>query len=251
MLPARGRFAFHAATSILLLAAVDASAEQRTPAVELYGVGNASDWGVLGWRPGLGVGLFTPLGRRWGLLCDLTGSWATHMASYRFSGDVNGSVDGDYQMSFRYSQLSLMPSVVRLWRRERFSVYAGAGLFFRIGWQRSQLRVLAMAEDEVLRRLGDGHRWSQLETGSLLNLRFGVLFSLSPRAVLRTGWRHDFHPEALPGRSASDIGSRIDAPAPFAPILSRFGRAGSGMPVWLRNAGDHDRRPHRRPGGRL
>jgi len=153
------------------------------------------------------VGILAPLGRRWGLLWDVTGSWAARTFHRPFAANVNGRrVHGEEQMSFRYTRLSLMPSVVRLWRRERFAVYAGAGLSYWIGWERSHYRVLAVADDEVLRRLGDGHRGSYWETAALLALRSGVLFSLSPRAVLRMGWRHDFRPEAPRGSSAIDLG---------------------------------------------
>ena len=206
MLPAGGRFAFHAATCILLLAAVGASAEQRKPALELYGLGNAFEWGELGWRPELGGGMLAPIGRRWGLLWDVTGRWDARTYHRPFVVYLNGRVDGQSQMSIRYSQLSLIPSVVRLWRRERLSVYAGAGLSYLIGWERSWFRGVVTADEEVLRRLGGEHRRSHLETGSALTFRSGVLFSLGRRAVLRTGWRHEFHGAALRCCAAIELG---------------------------------------------
>jgi len=64
------------------------------------------------WRPQVGAGVLAPLGRRWGLLFDLT---ASSVADYWKWDGAPGAGPADNFARLR--RISLFPSLVRLWRR--------------------------------------------------------------------------------------------------------------------------------------
>ena len=88
--------------------------------------------------------------------------------------------------------ISILPSVVRLWRRDRFSIYIGLGLGFE------QQRQLIRYQPAYQRENPDGSRIlvrpeefvESRDVVSVIpfNLRAGMLMSLAPRVVLRGGY---------------------------------------------------------------
>ncbi len=104
-------------------------AQQRQPSFEVFGLtggyfhGNRS--ASHEWNPQVGGGVLAPLGRRWAALFDVTTS----------AVEGNPSVDG-----YRVPEAALIPSVVRMWRRDRFSIYAGVGWGFEHERQHYRVR---------------------------------------------------------------------------------------------------------------
>lgn len=109
-------------------------------------------------------------------------------------------------MSFHFSHLSVTPSVVRLWRTRRFSVYAGAGSGLERDWERMRLRIFAIAA-EPGRLLYEGPDQGRGKNKLMfVNLRAGLIVGMGPRWVLRTGWRYARTYTDAPGSTAFEIG---------------------------------------------
>ena len=183
-------------------------AQQRDPAVEIYGLTGAYYFGngahVLKdreWNPLVGVGGLFPLGSKWALMIDGVtshlevnegphGPYTDHPFSEFYR--VNPGIQNNDVTTQRL--IAILPSVVRLWRRDRFSIYIGAGL--GLEHQRQQIRyqpalpqenpdgssTLVRAEEFVESR-------DVVSIGALI-FRAGILMSLAPRVVLRGGYSH-------------------------------------------------------------
>lgn len=169
-----------------------AAAQQREPAVELFALGGVyrfgnTFWVLPWWRSEFGGGVLAPLGTRWGLLCDVATS---RVEGHRlWGGYFFPEGRGDGYMFSELRRLSLTPSVVRLWRRDRFSIYGGLGVGFERDWQRTRLVVIA-TEGTPGRILHEGPEQRDVLTRGGLALRAGALVSLTRRFVLRTGYRY-------------------------------------------------------------
>ena len=112
-------------------------AQQRDPAVEIYGLmgtyyfGNSQN--VLKnreWKPQVGVGALFPVGSKWALMIDVVtsrlevnegphGPYTDHSFSEFYR--VNPGVQNNDLTTQRL--IAILPSFVRLWRRDRFSIY--------------------------------------------------------------------------------------------------------------------------------
>jgi hypothetical protein len=172
----------------LLAYCAAAPAQQREPVFEIYGLTGAYFHGNLSiarqWRPQFGAGALAPLGRNWGILFDVT----TSAVEARWNPD--GSAEESRESNFaRERRVALMPSIVRLWRRERFSIYAGGALGFEHERQRSRVRPTVGHDANGRPILADNFQDAEsTRTDAMLVLRFGTLVSLAPKVVLRGGF---------------------------------------------------------------
>ena len=181
-------------------------AQQRDPAIEIYGLtgtyyfGNRRDVLKGGeWKPQFGAGVLIPLGAKWALMIDGVTSHLevnegphnqyTYHPFTEFYRQNPGIQNNDVTTQ---RLVSVLPSVVRLWRRDRFSIYAGFGLGFE--QQRQLIRYQPAYEQEnpdgsrVLVRNEEFVESRNVSSIPPLNLRGGVLVSLAPRIVLRAGY---------------------------------------------------------------
>jgi len=186
-----------------------AAAQQTEPAAEIYATAayyRFGNDGPLWWRPEFGLGFLAPLGRRWAVLCDLTASRAVGQRLWGFYPNFLGIADGRGDMSFHVSRLSVTPSLVRLWRRQRFSVYAGAGSGLERDWERTRLRIFAIEAEpgRLLYERSDERRGKNKPM--LVNLRAGLIVGMGRRLVLRTGWRYARTYTDAPGSTAFEVG---------------------------------------------
>ena len=80
----------------------------------------------------------------------------------------------------------LTPSLVRFWRRERFSLYAGGGVGFEHERERTRLRPIIARDENGQPILTDEFQeTSSRLTQATLLLRGGTIVSLTRHAVLR------------------------------------------------------------------
>ena len=173
---------------IALLCFLPLHAQQRGPAIEIYGLtggyyhGNVSIGS--GWRPQIGAGVLVPLGRSWGAMADVTTSVAE--ANWGWDGPPP---DASMPNFARERRLVLQPSFVRLWRRERFSIYFGGGAGFEHERQRNRFRPIASRDENGNPILAEEFvNTKTTRTDAALLLHGGVVANLSPRVVLRVGF---------------------------------------------------------------
>ena len=197
-----------AAIALQLFSGVPLRAQQRDPAVEIYGLTGAYYFGNRAhllkggeWNPQAAVGVLFPLGSHWAVLTDgftsrlevnegLHGPYDYHPYSefYRVNPDVQNE---DVTMQ---RLIAVLPSVVRLWRRNRFSIYLGAGFGFE--HQRQLIRYRPVDEREhpdgssLLVRAEEFVDSRDSVSATPLLFRAGMLVSLTPRLVLRGGYSH-------------------------------------------------------------
>ena len=182
------------------------SAQQRDPAIEIYGLtgsyyfGNRSHVLKGGeWKPQFGAGGVFPLGSRWALMIDGVTShlevnegphnrYTYHPFTEFYR--LNPGIQNNDRTTQRL--ISVLPSIVRLWRRDRFSIYVGLGLGFE--QQRQLIRYQPAHEQErpdgsrILVRSEEFVESRDVVSIMPFNLRAGVLVSLAPRVVLRAGY---------------------------------------------------------------
>lgn len=197
LLPSSSRALVVAAAWLAALAG-EVAAQQRKPAIEVFGlVGGYVHGNMLlspqsfslppQWRPQLGGGLLAPLGGKWGILFDATASVVEDY--WKWDGHP-GAGPGDN--SSRLFRVSLLPSVVRLWRRDRFSVYVGGGPGFEHDRETNRFRRI-VARDErgqpVVAQEFTQTRVSYTRP-ALCGFRAGSIVNLSPRVVLRSGYSY-------------------------------------------------------------
>jgi len=201
-----GRKSMTSAMALLLLSGVPLRAQQREPAVELYGLTGAYYFGnranvLKGGKlnPQAAVGVLFPLGSRWAVLAD---GVASHL---EVNEGPHGPYDGHpYSEFYRVNSdvrnedvttqrlIAILPSIIRLWRRDRFSIYLGGGL----GWehQRQLIRYRPVREHRdgsgrLVRAEGFVDSRDSVSAVPLL-FRAGMLVNLAPRTVLRGGYSH-------------------------------------------------------------
>ena len=183
-------------------------AQQRDPAVEIYGLTGGYYFGnkahVLKggeWNPQIAGGVLMPFGRRWAVMIDGVtshlevnegphGPYDEHSFSEFYR--VNPGIQNNDVTTQRL--IAVLPSVVRLWRTDRFSFYAGGGL--GLERQRQFIRFQPAHPQEnpdgssVLVRSEEFSESRDTVSTMPLILRAGVLVSLAPRIVLRGGYSH-------------------------------------------------------------
>lgn len=182
------------------------SAQQRDPAVEIYGLTGAYHFGNRSnllkggeWNPQAAAGFLLPLGSRWAVLTDgitsrlevnegLHGPHDDHPYSefYRVNPDVRNEDVTTQRL------IAVLPSIVRLWRRDRFSIYLGGGL--GLEHQRQLIRYRPIREHSsgsgLLARADGFVDFRDSVSATPLLFRAGLLVSLTPRLVLRAGYSH-------------------------------------------------------------
>lgn len=181
-------------------------AQQRDPSIEIYGLtgtyffGNTSRVLKGGdWKPQFGAGVLFPLGAKWALMIDgatshLEVNEGPHGPKTRHPFTEFYRVNPGIQNNDVTTQraISVLPSVVWLWRKDRFSIYIGGGLGFE--QQRQLIRYQPAHErenhdgDRILVRSEEFVESRDVVSIMPLNLRAGVLMSLAPRVVLRAGY---------------------------------------------------------------
>jgi hypothetical protein len=137
------------------------------------------------WKPHVGAGALAPLGTKWGALLDVTTS---AVEGYWNPGGMPGAA-GLESNSSRERRVAFTPAIVRLWRRQHFSIYAGAGIGAELARQRSRTRPVIGFDSQGNPILGGNFVVTNTsKTEAMLVLRLGTLISLSPRVVLRAGF---------------------------------------------------------------
>ena len=140
------------------------------------------------WRPHIGLGaLWVPPRRSWGALVDLTTS--TRSFHWKWDGDTHGA--GPNDNFSRVRRISLVPSVVRLWRRETVSIYAGAGLGIEQDRERNRLRNIVSRDETGQPILADEFTESNIKgLHGVLVFRGGILVALTARIGARFGYSY-------------------------------------------------------------
>ena len=153
------------------------------------------------WKPQFGAGGVFPLGSKWALMIDGVTShlevnegphnrYTYHPFTEFYR--LNPGIQNNDRTTQRL--ISVLPSVVRLWRRDRFSIYIGLGFGFE--QQRQLIRYQPAYEQEgpdgsrILVRSEEFVESRDVVSIMPLNLRAGVLMSLAPRVVMRAGYSH-------------------------------------------------------------
>lgn len=191
-----------------LLAAAVAPAQQAEPRIELYGLSGFYSTGTrwAPFQPQAGAGVLVPLGRDWAVLVDATADTRqTDMIelygdSYRreFYERNPEAVDDDVRLRWH---ATLRPSLVWMLRRNRFSIYVGAGMGFEWYKARDRFREVRHARNEsgflyedaeetvaVLVRDEQYTEWDDRGRDTVLIARFGVIADLAPRIAVRAGY---------------------------------------------------------------
>ena len=199
-------YLFALAATLQLFSWEPLCAQQRDPAIEIYGLTGAYYFGNTShvlkggeWKPQIGVGGLLPLGSKWALMIDGVTSHLevnegphnryTYHPFTEFYRQNPGIQNNDVTTQ---RLISVLPSVVWLWRRDRFSTYIGGGLGFE--QQRQLIRYQPAQEQEkpdgnrILVRSEEFVESRDMVSILPLNLRAGVLVSLAPRVVLRAGY---------------------------------------------------------------
>ena len=199
-------YVFVLAATLQLCSWESLCAQQRDPAVEIYGLTGAYYFGnrsnVLKggeWKLQLGAGALFPLGSKWALMIDGVTSHLevnegphnryTYHPFTEFYRENPGIQNNDVTTQ---RLISVLPSLVRLWRRDRFSIYVGFGLGFE--QQRQLIRYQPAYEREspdgsrILVRSEEFVESRDVVSIMSFNLRAGLLMSLAPRVVLRAGY---------------------------------------------------------------
>ena len=201
------------AIALLLFSGVALRAQQREPAVEIYGLTGAYYFGNRShdlkggeWNPQAGASVLFPVGSRWAVLTDGVASRLevnegpygpyphegyAYLEFYRVNPDVRNEDVTTQRL------IAILPSIIRLWRRDRFSFYLGGGL----GWehQRQLSRYRPIREHPDVREHPHAHSLlvraegfvdskDSVSTTALL-FRAGLLVNLTPRVSCEAGTR--------------------------------------------------------------
>ena len=181
----RLRFTWPALALIALLTA-PLPAQQREPAVEVFAMtgsyfhGNQS---VGVWSPQFGAGVVVPLGRRLAAFFDVTTSgfeifWKQGVGPVPHGGPDDIFID--------QRLVVFNPSIVGMWRRERFSLYAGGGVGFENEHERSRHpRVIGHDEGGQSILSDEIQHYNSRGTTATAVLRGGAIVSLTRRTVFR------------------------------------------------------------------
>ena len=197
-----------AATTLHLCSWEPLRAQQRDPAVEIYGLTGTYYFGnsqhVLKnreWKPHFGVGALFPVRSKWALMIDGAtsrlevnegphgpGTYHPFTEFYRLNPGVQNNDVTTQRL------IAILPSFVRLWRRDRFSIYAGGGL--GLEHQRQHIRYQQAFPQEnpdgstTLVREEEFVDSRDAVSAMPLIFRAGMLLNLAPRVVLRGGYSH-------------------------------------------------------------
>ncbi|MDE0624510.1 MAG: hypothetical protein OXH83_22830 [Bryobacterales bacterium] len=179
-------------------------AQQRDPAVEIYGLvggyyfGNRAHFLAGGeWNPQIAGGILLPFGRRWavtvdGLTSRLGVDESLNHPQFSEFYRANPGVQNNDVTTQRL--IAVLPSVVRLWRRDRFSFYGGGGLGLERQSQFIRYQPVDVLENldgtSVLVRSEEFVEFRDTVSTTTLIVRGGVLVSLARRIVLRAGYSH-------------------------------------------------------------
>jgi hypothetical protein len=190
-----------AVTGLLaLLLPATSAAQQREAAFEVYGLTGAYKHGNLAvseaWNPQWGGGLLAPLGSKWGVLVDVTTSAAERQPT------VDGRPIQDPSLFIRERRVATTPSAIRIWRRDRYSIYAGGGWAWEHRRQQSRFLPIIDRGPDGSAVLGPPIESRGGDTQGALALRFGGLVSITPRTTFRAGF-------SLLQRYADERGSRV------------------------------------------
>ncbi len=203
-----------ARSAMALLAAASGLAGQQTePAVEVFVLSGGYTHGNLlpsvqsqstssQLRPQVGAGILAPLGRNWGALVDVTTS--TDEGNWKWDGQPGAGPSDNFS---HVRRVSFVPSIVRLWRREHFSIYIGGGVGFEHDRQASRFRRIVSRDDQGRPILADeftDHRDS--ETLASPAFRTGVIGSLSQKLVARFGYSYLRHYTDERGSHSLEVG---------------------------------------------
>ena len=185
-------------------------AQQRDPAVENV-LKNRE------WKPQVGVGALFPVGSKWALMIDgvtsrlevnegLHGPYTDHSFSEFYR--VNPGVQNNDLTTQRL--IAIVPSFVRLWRRDRFSIYAGGGL--GLEHQRQHIRYQQAFPQEnpdgsttLVREEEFVESRDVVSIGAFI-FRAGILLNLAPRVVLRGGYSHIITYLDTPASKSLEVG---------------------------------------------
>jgi opacity protein-like surface antigen len=185
------------AVTAVWISAFSAGAAGPRPAIEVFLLAGGYAHGNLllspqalstgsQWRPQAGGGALLPLGSKWGVLFDATTSAIeTH---WKWDG-APGAGPGDNFTRVR--RVVLVPSVVRLWRRSRFTVYAGGGPGFEHDREATRFRAIVgrgQNGEALLAPEFTDHRFHK--TGTSLALQAGVIVRLTGRWAVRSGYSY-------------------------------------------------------------
>ncbi len=201
-------FALIAAAAVQLSSSASLGAQQRDPAIEVYGLGGGYDFGNAAetlkdgkWSPQVAGGILVPVRQRWAVMFDgatshlkvnegIHGPRTIHPSTEFYR--LNPEIQNDDVTTQRL--IAVLPSVVRLWRWDRFSIYAGGGLGLERQNQIIRHRpILAQENPDGTHTLVRSEEFSESRNSvvtSTLIVRAGVLVSLAPSIVLRGGYSH-------------------------------------------------------------
>ena len=198
---------------LLLTGTTPSAAQQREPRIEVYGLAGAYatevDGGLL--KPEFGSGVLVPLGSKWAALVDFSVG-LERLNEYMWEPGDPGHPEAVFYARNPHLTLededrrrvaTIRPSIVRMWRRDRFSIYVGAGFGLESEhnrWHFQRVRhvydeegneVGRESEDDVFGTLvRDEHFTSGVDWthNKALIGRFGVLTNLTRRIIVRGGY---------------------------------------------------------------
>lgn len=193
-------------------AALPSVAQQQDSRIEVYGLTGIYSPGVGRDRfsPQAGAGVLLPVGRRWAAVVDFGIGVAPVHRKFRYVGHSLGRDAAFYRRNPHLpsinehwtNEATLRPSFARVWRRDRFSFWLGAGVGAKFEYNRWRHKraqevhdgtgsVIPVDDEEPFGLLvldehfNKGDSWSPLLAilGS-----FGSSVSLTERAVVRFGY---------------------------------------------------------------
>ena len=156
------------------------------------------------------MGVLLPIGRQWAALVDLSASVTRWDVLVQQRNDPASRTSVFYDRNPHLSDedehwsraATLRPSIVRIWRQDRFSFWLGAGL--GVEWEHDRRRVrpildvldeegepIWVSDDDIYPVLMREERFSGRGGWSdrpVLIGNFGVSLDLTPRVVLRLGY---------------------------------------------------------------
>ena len=174
------------ALGLMVLLPPPLPAQQREPAIEVFALtgsyfhGNQS---VGVWSPQFGAGVVVPFGRLWAAFFDVTTSG---FETFWKQGVGPGPRTGPNDIFIDRRLVVLTPSIVGMWRRERFSLYVGGGVGFENEHERVRRRPIVGHDEDGQPILADEFQHIN-DRGTLATavLRGGAIVSLTRRTVLR------------------------------------------------------------------
>jgi len=153
------------------------------------------------WGPQFAGGLLLPVRRRWGFRVDFTTSVIE--ANWKWDTDRGAGPNDNYA---RVRRVAAVPTVVRIWRTNRFSVHAGGGFSFEQQRERTRYRpIVGRVDSKPV--LGESFTEARAATpvGALV-LRAGFTVNISRRLALWSGYSYLRHHADLPGATGLDVG---------------------------------------------